>query len=215
MRVGSAAALCIVGLLAATVAVASPATATPSPTQPNTPSVVHKSATVTESTVATARRAPGITPSTAAAVTPPPTCKQDLTLKMNWTYENGVLTTTTAEADSTVSCVPAHAGQTMQSLSTVNGLVKNAKSVKTPATKQHPCTYHGTDPCTIATGDLFYVCGGASCSGYYLATATATETLPTGYIWASYPSSCTPLNAKRTIICAVYTDPTIHVAPSG
>jgi hypothetical protein len=132
---------------------------------------------------------------------------------MNWEWVNGALATTSANGTSDVSC-PALSGQTMQSLSTQTYLVHNSATVANVPTTSSPCTYKGTDPCTYASGGLFWTCGGVACSGYYFANAVATMTLPAGWVWSSWGSGCTTLVGNRTLICRVWTNNPIYIAPA-
>jgi hypothetical protein len=192
----------------------SPATAA-SPIAPGPVPITHGTVTVLGSNSATARRiAPGTSPAAQAAVSPPSSCYQHVHLSMNWEWVNGVLATTTADGTSDVSC-PALSGQTMQSLSTQTYLVHNSATVANVPTSSSPCTYKGTDPCTYASGGLFWTCGGVACSGYYFANAVATMTLPTGWVWSTWGSGCTPLVGNRTLICRVWTNTAIYVAPAA
>ncbi|MEO6701714.1 MAG: hypothetical protein ABI140_09405 [Jatrophihabitantaceae bacterium] len=103
----------------------------------------------------------------------------------------------------------------MQSLSTQTYLVHNSATVSNVPTSSSPCTYKGTDPCTYASGGLFWTCGGVSCSGNYFANAVGTMTLPSGWAWSSWGSGCTTLVGNHTLICRVWTNNPIYVAPSG
>ena len=140
-------------------------------------------------------------------------CPAGGTINMNWNYVDGVLATTNASMVSDITCEQPEPNATMQYLAILANLYHNT-DFATTGQNQTTCTYNGTTPCTHATGDGDYPCVGPECSGTWQMQIVWRMTLPSGWVWSTWSSNCTPLDSFTTLICDAWSGD-IVVPPTG
>ena len=132
----------------------------------------------------------------------------DTSLDMTWTYQNGVLTGSTASLFSRVVCTSS---PPMAALSDLARLYKDNENI-----------YGGTlgdcTKCLQVLSHGYHACAGYSaCGGYFQMIWYYSLQLPTGWTWSTWSSDCSPLSRGahfNTLACDGYTG-VIHVPLTG
>ncbi|WP_448232913.1 hypothetical protein [Microbacterium lacticum] len=117
-------------------------------------------------------------------------------------YLSGVLSDLTANYQGKTTCLTTAAGQSMEHMSTVVNLYKNNTNMDSGNVDD--CNYNTVNSCTLVLSVGIHNCiGDLLCEGIYQVGQFPTMTLPDGWTWTSWPSSCTNLGTD-TLACYSY-----------
>lgn len=145
-------------------------------------------------------------------VDPPPNCDySDISGSVTGYYTNGVLTSTETSYSSSVQCVPAVSGQTMEYLSDIAHLYLDSNDVDQGTLGE--CSYPADPICTLAQSVGYYLCAGdLNCSGVYQAAHYVDMLLPDGWQWGTPVTENCSLFSPRELMCYQFTG-TVVVPP--
>ncbi len=144
----------------------------------------------------------------AADLTDPPgggCTYNDITGNIHAQYLDGVLVTTESEWSAKVLCTTTAPGQWMAAIQVTSTLWLNGVNIAQGAT--FTCS-----ACNLGNSTGADICAGTQCAGTYWVSGAATLTLPTGWVWSTYPSECISIAAAAIRCTAVSNTVTVLVS---